>query len=157
MGNLIAVLHAFDERHWWQSYSVSWHAWSLKIGLKWPEGTGFWYIGLAFKWTRNIWHQCVLLYLPSLWTTIKIASMIELKLIGFEMTTCLFSSNFEVSVTRLFYLAYMQEMEVFFLFWQVYESKCSTLATFQSWAKQTTLMSTSDSVDNLTLAFRKSS
>ena len=39
--------------------------------------------------------------------------MIELKLIGFEMITCLFSANFEVRVTRLFYLAYMQKMKGF--------------------------------------------
>ena len=55
----------------------------------------------------------MLLYLPSLRITIKIAFMIELKRIGLEMATCLFSSNFEVRVTRLLYLAYMQKVKGF--------------------------------------------
>ena len=35
-------------------YSVSRHEWSLKIALKWPEGTSFWYIGLVFKWMWKV-------------------------------------------------------------------------------------------------------
>ena len=68
--------------------------------------------GISFNLNHQS-HQYVLLYLPSLWISIQIAFIIELKLIGFKMTTCPFSSNVEVMVTRLFYLAYMQKMKGF--------------------------------------------
>ena len=70
--------------------------------------------------------------------------MIELKLVGFEMTTCLFSTNFEVRVTRLFYLAYMPKMKGFHFdrsmnqnvpLWPHFGWLLS--ASLQSWAEQT--------------------
>ena len=48
------IPHASSLLHHFITYSVSWHAWSLKIALKWPEGTSFWYIGLAFKWMGKV-------------------------------------------------------------------------------------------------------
>ena len=70
--------------------------------------------------------------------------MIELKPIGFEITTCVFSSNFEVRVTRQLYLAYMQKMKGFHfekslnqnvLLWPHFGWPLS--ASLQSWAEQT--------------------